>query len=203
MTPPISSAADRSPRLQAGYVVLAVILLFLTACAIGIVGVFHLSSESTVLRQSVMGSVAGNWDKKIAIHVGWVVTTLVRGGSHFFNLPQEPRAALDAVHACDVGVYNLREEPGSVERGAILTRADKAMARRGWDRVVGVVQENQLVAVYLPHKKLSLKNVRCSVLVFSGRDLVVVSGRGNVEPLLALAQEHMEPELKRSFLALR
>src|SRR5215472_9469929 len=108
MTPPIPSPVDRPARLNAGYAVLAVILVFLAACAIGVVGVFHLSSESTVLRQSVMGSVAGNWDKKIAIHVGWVVTTLVRGGSRFFNVPPEPRAALDAVHACDVGVYNLR-----------------------------------------------------------------------------------------------
>ena len=203
MTPPNSTNTDRPGRIQAGYVVLAVVLLFLTACAIGVVGIFHLSSESTVLRQSVMGSVAGTWDKKIAIHVGSIVTALVRGGSRFFNLPPEPRAALDAVHACEVGVYNLRDEPGSVERGMILTRADKAMARRGWDRAVGVIQENQLVAVYVPHKKVSLGNLRCCVLVFSGRDLVVVSARGNAEPLLALAEEHMQPELKRKLLALR
>jgi hypothetical protein len=133
--------------------------------------------------------------------VGGITTALVRGGSRFFHLPPEPRAALDALHGADVGVYNLPEDPGYVERGAILTRADKAMAARGWDRVVGVIQEHDLVAVYLPHKRISLRNVRCCVAVFSGRDLVVVSAKGNIEPLLALVEKRIEPDLKRSLFA--
>lgn len=192
-----------SPRVQAGFAILGVIVLFLSTCALGVIGLFQLSSETTVLRKTFMSSVDGAWDKKIAIHVGAITTALVREGSRFFNLPPEPRAALDAVHGAEVGVYNLREEPGHVERGAILTRADKAMAARGWDRIVGVVQEHDLVAVYLPRKRVSLHNMRCCVAVFSGRDLVVVSARGNLEPLLALAQEHIKPELKHSLFAWR
>jgi hypothetical protein len=172
-------------------------------CAIAVVGMLHLGSEATILRKILMSSVPGTWDKKIAIRVGGITTALVRGGSRFFKLPPEPRAALDSLHGAEVGVYNLREEPGYVERGPILTRADKAMAARGWDRIVGVVEENNLVAVYMPHKKVSARNLRCCVVVFSGRDLVVVSARGNVEPLLALAEKHIEPELKRSLLAWR
>jgi hypothetical protein len=172
-------------------------------CSIGVLGMLRLGSEATILRKTLMSSVPGNWDKKIAIRVGGITTALVRGGSLFFNLPPEPRAALDALHGAEVGVYNLREEPGYVERGPILTRADQAMVARGWDRIVGVVQENDLVAVYVPHKKVSARNFRCCVVVFSGRDLVVVSARGNVEPLLALAQKHIEPDLKRSLLAWR
>ena len=190
-------------RVRAGYIVLGAIVLFLMMCAIGVVGMFQLGSEATLLRKTLMSSVAGIWDKKIAIRVGGITTALVRGGSRFFNLPPEPRAALDALHGAEVGVYNLREEPGYVERGPILTRADKAMAARGWDRVVGVVQENNLVAIYMPHKKASAGNIRCCLMVFSGRDLVVVSARGNVEPLLALAEKHIEPDLKRSLLAWR
>jgi hypothetical protein len=204
MTPPNSSSAQQpSPRVHAGFIVLGVVVLFLMMCAIGVVGAFQLGSETTVLRKTFMSSVAGNWDKKIAIRVGGITTALVRGGSRFFNLPPEPRAALDALHGAEVGVYNLREEPGYVERGAILTRADRAMAARGWDRIVGIIQEHDLVAVYMPHKKVSARNLRCCVAVFSGRDLVVVSARGNVEPLLALAEKHIEPDLKRSLLAWR
>ena len=196
-------AMQPSPRVQAGFIVLGVIVLFLAICALGVVGMFQLSSESTILRQTMMSSVAGTWDKKIAIRVGGLTTALVRGGSRFFKIPPEPRAALDAVHGAEVGVYNLREDPGYVERGALLTRADKAMAARGWDRIVGVVHEHDLVMVYMPHKKASLHNLRCCVAVFSGRDLVVVSARGNLEPLMELAQKHLEPELQKSLLAWR
>jgi len=204
MTPITSPPAIQpSSRFRTGYIVLGAIGLFLMVCGIGVVGMFQLGSETTILRKTLMSSVAGNWDKKISIRVGGITTALVRGGSRFLKLPPEPRAALDSLNGAEVGVYNLREEPGYVERGPILARADKAMATRGWDRVVGVVQENDLVAVYMPHKKLSARNLRCCVVVFSGRDLVVVSARGNVEPLLALAEKHIEPDLKRSLLAWR
>lgn len=204
MTPPLAPPiVQPSNRSHAGYVVLGAMVLFLMMCVLSVLGMFHLGSEATLLRTTLMSSVAGTWDKKIAIRVGGITTALVRGGSRFFNLPPEPRAALDALHGAEVGVYNLQEEPGYVDRGPMLTRADKAMAARGWDRIVGVVQENNLVAVYIPHKKASARNLRCCVAVFSGRDLVVVSARGNVEPLLALAEKHIEPDLKRSLLAWR
>ena len=198
--PPV--LARPSPRFQAGYVVLAVVGLFLMICTIALTGVFRLSSETTALRKTLMSSVAGNWDKTICIRVGGITTALVRGGSRFFNLPPEPRAALDAGHGGEVRVYKLREEPGYIERGTILTHADKVMTARGWDRIVGVVEENNLVAVYMPHKRVSPRNLRVCVAVFSGRDLVIVSARGNVEPLLALAEKRLEPKLKHSFFAL-
>ena len=196
-------ATQPSPRVQAAFVILGVIVLFFMICVLGVVGMFQLSSETTILRKTMMSSVAGNWDKKIAIRVGSLTTALVRGGSRFFKMPPEPRAALEALHGAEVGVYNLREDPGYIERGALLTRADKAMAARGWERIVGVVQEHDLVAIYMPKKKASLHNLRCCVAVFSGRDLVVVSARGNLEPILELAQKHLEPELQRCLVAWR
>jgi hypothetical protein len=77
------------------------------------------------------------------------------------------------------------------------------MAARGWDRIVGVVHENDLVMIYMPHKRVTARNIKCCVAVFSGRDLVVVSARGNVQPLLALAEGRIQPELKRSLFAWR
>ena len=192
---PTTTVQSRSAKSSAGYFILAGSLLFLGFCAIGVVGIFQLGSEATVLRETVMGSVPGQWDKKIALRVGGITTALVRGGSRFFHLPPEPRAALDALHGAEVGVYNLREEPGNVERGAILNNMDKAMVRRGWQRVVGVVEGRQLVAVYVPQKGVSEKRMRCCVAVLNERDLVVVSARGNLEPLLAIAHQRMEHEL--------
>jgi len=198
-----SPVAQSLPKSYAGYYVLAAFVVFAGSCALGVVGLFHLSSEATALRETMMNAVPGQWDKKIALRVGVITTALVRGGSRFFHLPPEPRAALDALHGAEVGIYNLREEPGYVERGAILTHADKAMAERGWDRVVGVVEEHELVAVYMPHKGISPRRMKCCVAVFSGKDLVLVSARGNLEPLLAIAEKHFDHDARHHLLAWR
>ena len=69
------------------------------------------------------------------------------------------------------------------------------MTKRGWQRVVGVVEERQLVAVYMPQRGVSERRMKCCVAVLNDRDLVVVSARGNLEPLLAIARQHMDKEL--------
>jgi hypothetical protein len=194
-----------APRASssAGYIVLTGVFALLVLAAIGLIGIFHLSSESAILRQTVMNGVPGEWDKRIALRVGWITTSLVRCGSRFIHMPPEPRAALDAVRGGEVGVYHLREEPQSVDRGRILSQADRAMARRGWTRAVGVVQEHQLVAVYLPKSGISSKRVRACVAVLDGRDLVIVSARGNLEPLMGIVEKHLDHGPGRQLLAWR
>ena len=189
--------------VSAGYIVLAGVFALLGLGTLGVIGVFHLSSDTSVLRETVMTAVPGEWDKKVALRVGWLTTGLVRCGSRFFHMPPEPRAAIEAVHGAEVGVYKLREEPRSVNRGVVLDRADKVMTRRGWVRVVGVVQENQLVAVYLPGKGLSTNRMKACVAVLDGRDLVVVSARGNLEPLLDIIEKHLDHDQHGRLLAWR
>ncbi len=198
--PPVIPSETKS---SAGYLVLAGMLLFFGCCVLGVVGMFHLSSEATVLRETVMSAVPGPWHKTIALRVGWITTGLVRSGSRFFHMPPEPRAALEALHGVEVGVYNLRDEPAYVQRGAILVQADKAMAARGWVRVVGVVEEHDLVTVYMPRKGVSSTRMKVCVAVFSGRDLVVVSARGNLEPLRALVEQHLERDPQGHLVAWR
>lgn len=189
--------------ISAGYIVLAGVFIVMGLGAIGLIGVFHLSSDASVLRETVMTTVPGEWDKKVALRVGWLTTGLVRCGSRFFHMPPEPRAAIEAVHGVEVGVYKLREEPRHFERGVILERADKAMTRRGWIRVVGVLQENQLVAVYLPRTGISSSRMRACVAVLDGRDLVVVAARGNLEPLMEIVEKHLDHDAHGRLLAWR
>jgi len=184
-------------RFHAGYVVAAAVPLFFLLGVVGVTGYFRLGSETTALRESLMDSVAGQWTKTIAVHVGWFTTSLVRAGSRLVKLDPEPRAALEAVRAAEVGVYKLREGPVPEDHGAILGRADKAMARRGWVRVVGVSHDRELVAVYMPRKGMSLRNMKCCLMVFNGRELVVASARGNLEPLWAIAGTHLESGFNR------
>ena len=193
-------AANTAPKptgsgIRAGQIIVLTLLLLFALCVIGVIGFFRLGSESTVLRESLMGSTEGQWKKTVAVHLGWVTTSLVRAGSRLVKLDAEPRAVLEAVRAVEVGVYRLQDASEREDHGAILAKADKAMARRGWLRVVGVSHDRNLVAIYMPRKGGSVRNVKCSLMVFNGRDLVVASARGNLAPLWALAEKHLEPRL--------
>jgi hypothetical protein len=88
-----------------------------------------------------------------------------------------------------VGVYQLPAGTPPPHRAAMLASADSAMTARGWERVVGVIDGRDLVAVYFP-KDFSVHRLKCCVLVIDGKEMVLVSVQGNPEPLLqyALAQ---------------
>jgi hypothetical protein len=95
------------------------------------------------------------------------------------------------VHGAEVGIYRQRGVHPPVCFPAILESADNAMAARGWERVVGVVQEHELVVAYIPSKGLSSKRMKCCVMVVQGEDLVIVGARGNLESLLPIAQNRI------------
>lgn len=187
--PVIGSTAfpRRRFRVSKGYVALALVLCLPLLCAIGIAGYFRLSTTMQTLRSSVMESVPGKWDKRFAIHVGGLTLELVRLGSRFFNLPPEPKAALEALHGAEVGVYKLQTAPATLDYSAVFTAADKSMTQCGWERIVGVVQGRQFVAVYIPRDLRAPKRMACCVVVLNEQDLVVASARGNPEPLLSIA----------------
>ena len=81
----------------------------------------------------------------------------------------------------------------------MLAAADSAMTARGWERVVGVMDGKNLVTVYLPEKNVSVHRLKCCVMVFDGKEMVLVSAQGNLEPLLkyALAQPGLCAQAQR------
>jgi len=91
-----------------------------------------------------------------------------------------------------VGVYKLREGHKELKRAVILSAADKAMARRGWDRIVGVLNQGEFVAIYVRHDLRSTRNVRVCLLTLSGEGMVVASARSNLEPLMEMAFKRVE-----------
>ena len=192
--PAVAPGSGPRRRIRKRYVVLVVLLLLFfvlpLAAAYGVWGFFRLSPATKDLRGSMMAAVQGQWDKKIAVNVGWFTFGTARLVSHFVNMPEEPRAALSSVHAADVGVYKLRGSPAVPNAAAIFATADKKMNSRGWMRMVGVVKDGDFVAVYCPRKINSARNVAFAVAVLHERDLVVASVCGNAEPLIKLARDH-------------
>jgi hypothetical protein len=136
-----------------------------------------------------MESVPGKWHKQVAVNVGGWTMSLVRFGTSFFSLPPEAKTALQCVHGAEVGVYELQGSSPTPNYSGVLAAADKSMRQRGWERIVGVAEGRQFVAVYLPRSLSAVKEIECRVVVLDEHDLVVVSAHGNPESLLALVRE--------------
>lgn len=164
----------------------------LALLALGLTGCFRVSSDAGALRDSVMKSAAVEWDEQIEIGVGAITLNLARAGLGLVDLEPDARTALHAVRAAEMGVYTLRDPRKQIKKTALLTAADKAMARRGWDRLVGVVNQREVVAVYVRHDVRSTRNVKVCLVALNGEKLVVVSIRSNLEPLMEIAWNRSE-----------
>jgi hypothetical protein len=189
------SAGPSSRGLIAVTLLLGGFAILVFACVTGITGYFRLSSDAGALSSSVMRSIPGQWEKKIALRVGPFTTALARAGAGLFSLPPEARNGLSAVQGAEVGIYELASlEQATPLRLSAFREADRAMERRGWVRTVGVLHDQELVAVYFPRAKMSSRSIRCCVLVFQGRQLIVAGVRGNLDPLMELVRN--SPEFK-------
>jgi hypothetical protein len=167
--------------------ILAVLLLLPVVIAVEVVSCFHLSSDTSTLRNSLIQSSGVEWRQRIALHAGGLTLSAVRAGLSFVKLDAGARTALQTVRGAEVGVYQLPSGAKSPDRAAMLASADAAMTARGWDRMVGVMDSSDLVAVYLPVKIASARRMKCCLMVFDGQEMVVVSARANLEPLLKYA----------------
>ena len=169
---------------------LAVLLLLTVVIVVEVVSCFHLSSDTRALRNSLIKSSGVEWRQRIALHAGGLTLSAVRAGLSFVHLDAGARAALQAVRGAEVGVYQLPSGTKPPDRAAMLAAADGAMTARGWDRVVGVMDGQDLVTVYVPDKTASARRMKCCLMVFDGHEMVVGSARADLEPLVkyALAQ---------------
>ena len=163
----------------------------------GVTGYFRLSPEANALRAVALDSAGGSWHKVVALRFGGITTGLIRAGLGLVRMEPEARAAVKAVRGAEVCVYQLSEGLRNRDHRTILARADKEMLARGWDRAITVSQAKELVVVYLSSSWFSRQNVKCCVLVLQERELVVVSARANLAPVLALACEHLDATVHR------
>jgi hypothetical protein len=182
--PPVAHRSAR--RLWLWLFVLAPLLFFL-ALAAGVASFFHLGSDVRALRNGLMKSSGVEWRQKIAVNANYLTLGAVRAGLSCVKLDPGAHAALQSVRSAGVGIYRLTPGTPLPDRAAMLAAADSAMTARGWQRVVGVMDSRNLVAIYLPGKNISVHRLKCCVMVFDGKEMVLVSARGNLEPLLTYA----------------
>jgi len=166
---------------------LLVCLLLLGLAVYGATSYFRLSSEMAGLRDSLQAASGQSWHPTIALNVGGLTFGAARAGLAFVKMEDEARVALQTIQGCEVGIYQTMADTEATDRGAMLAAADQAMHERGWERVVGVIDHEDLVAVYVPAKISSTSRLKCAVMVCEGRQMILASTRANLDPAIQFA----------------
>lgn len=152
--------------------------------------VLALDRSAALLRHEVLTALAVDSTTVVQVSAGRLVLEGVRGC--LAVLDPEPlrdaRHALAAVKSASVGVYELAPTAGPDRRGELLNRVDRFMGARGWTRVVGVVDGEDTVMIYLPREDEEPESICLAVV--SGKDLVVVSAQVRPAAIRELIAHH-------------
>ena len=161
-------------------------------------GCFRVSSDTRALRDAALNNGLKGAKEKIELALGRFTCAAANFGLSYVQtdeIPPEARLALGSVKGAEVSVYQFQRQ--SVDRAKVLADADQAMEKRGCERLAGVIQDDQLVAVYVPKKMSSPRDIKFSVLVLAENSLVCASARGDVRAVMDLAMarahEHLPP----------
>lgn len=180
--PGISARRPRVAMRASSAVLLLTLPLVLGGC-------FGLSSDAGILRDAAQNAAApaGPWDEHIELGVGALSLSLVRSIAACSDVDAEARSILACARSAEVGVYELCGDASVRAPAALLAATSTAMAARGYDRVVAVVDHGETVAVFVPRDIDAADVIRLSVVVFDGRELVVAGVRADLEKIVALA----------------
>jgi len=187
MNPTLTPPATRRPARRLWlWGLLATPLLMILLLGIGVASFFHLGSDLRALRNDLIRSGGVEWRQVIALNANTFALGSVRAGLSWVPLHPGARAAFQSIRNAGVGVYQLPDGTPPPDLAAMLTTADSAMTARGWERVVGVADGHDLVAVYLSNDN-AVRRLKCAVMVFDGKEMVLISVQGNPEPLVQYA----------------
>lgn len=189
---PAHPAPCRRRRFRWGYALATLAGLFLLlvlALALSLLP----GGETRAIRQAVLSATPGEWDRQFELGIGRFPVLLAKAALAFAPLEPEVRAGIRSFKGADVAVFHRRSDSrGTSDAGQadLLTQVDTLMIDRGWERVVGVRDGTDTVGIFLPRDLGSLRRTRVCLFVLDGSDLVIVSARLNLEPLVGLVSEH-------------
>jgi len=182
----------KTPPLLA-FIIALLLVLTSTGC-------FRVGSDTRVLRDAALNSGFDQANEKIEVGVGFFTVGLAKIVTHYIDdIPPEARTAISSLKQAECAVYEVHHRRKSLS--SILTEADNAMEDRNCERLVGVIHENQLVAVYVPRNMHSAHNLKASVLVLNHNQLVCVTARADAQDLVQLAMSKLREELPSSAVA--
>ena len=151
-----------------------------------------LSHEARVLRDELKTATGSTWSTRVQLSSGPLLIPAARAVVSFCNVDDDARHALAAVCSASVGVYELDEAGESEGLAPALASLDKRMLRRGWERLVTVIDNKDNVVVYTKAGNNWDSKIRVCIGVVTGKELVVVSATVRPEALMPLIDKHLQ-----------
>jgi hypothetical protein len=152
--------------------------------------VLNVSGDTRALRNAVVRGDDARWQKQLELNLGSIPFTAARLALPFIDIPPDAKLAFSALRGVEFSIHELKSS--QPDRARIIADADARMTKRGWDRVVAVIDGKDAVAVYVqsgPGSEISV-----STLVINGRQMIAATGHGKLEPLFQLAMKKAEDE---------
>lgn len=170
-----------------------------TLLAAGVFSCLSLRGEARTLRASLGEVPSLRCEKKIELSIGPGVFGAARLGISFLDVEPEIRAALSSVRALTVGVYELQNRGTPPSKTGLLASADQAMDEQGWERMIVVMNRDELIAIYTPRDTTDTEEIELCLAVVNHHEMVIVSGRADPTPLLEFALDQAEPSANLQF----
>ena len=168
--------------ILAPFLSLAVVIAYGLSCLVPT----HSTRELSTI--AIHGS-GGNWTWRGSARIDAVPLMAARFVSGFMKqIPPEARLALQAARSGEVTLYERVGGGYSKDYRRLLTDADRFMQHSGFERVVGVLEGPELVAIYLPTGLHSQRQLNATVLVVNDSNLVVASATADLVPLFHLVR---------------
>jgi hypothetical protein len=196
-TPTPVSQPARRPVWRWVFLAAAIVGAPFVAVGLAVLSFVTLDSDAATLRREVMAATHSDWHTKAQVSVGWMTIGAVRQGLRFVphEHMDEARDALAAVHHASVGVYERSDRDRADASGQLISRTDETMQRRGWTRLVGVVDGGDTVMIYSTDRKSGDRLDLC-IAVVNDRELVVVSTAVDTEAVDRLVDRYAPGDLK-------
>lgn len=198
---PATPQPPAAPRRRIWPWVLGLCLAPFAILGVAVASYVTLDRDASVLRRHVMKATNADWQTKVQCSVGRITIGAVRSGLFFVRKPEvdDARLALAAVKHASVGVYQLRHRDADWSREQLFVETDRAMADRGWMRLVGVSERDgaEAVLVYAPEDIEDDEPIDICVAVVNGRELVIVSTTIDPTTLGELVQRHLPDDVRK------
>jgi len=200
MSASASIAGRRPARLVLRFICIGTALCLAPFLALGLVALSYLglNRDAAILRQEMFAGTGQGWLAKVQVNVGEsTLGALDLGLSFVQDLKLAPvREAIATCKRASVGVYERKTSLGMWSRPELFARADRAMEKRGWKRLVGVADQKSTVLIYGPGQGEKTGSVDVCVAVINDQNLVVASARLDADALDELVQRNGFGRLK-------
>lgn len=187
-----------APRRRVWPWVVGILLTPFVVLGFAVTSYVTLDRDATVLRRQIMSATNSDWNTKIQFSVGGGTLGTVRTGLWFVDHENiaDARLALGAVRRASVGVYELASRNGDWSSDKLLLDTDRAMQKRGWERLVGVSGKKETVLIYSSAEIDEDEPIDLCIAVLSGREMVVVSTRLDATAVAKLVERHAVEDIR-------